>query len=285
MEFERSDSGRIKLSDFYRAGLQSRFFFTETQDYLRALGAIDDTDDSVGPKVIISNYVLAKSNCLAQSHVYNICCINECENVYGHIEQQLSSSLATPDRILALVSQLSTSTVHAPRAIPQSLVLRLQEIAAGNHGEVSLHGRLFAQWMHHAFPRECPYPHRVGTTTSLSPTAFKREMKQDISIVHALPQSEVEKATMEHIEMLDASFAWAGHVGSDNAATDMWTDDEEHFVEPKRSFRIRLARLVNSWSTLFPVLAVLGVLAGVAVAQTSPKESSGSSNSMAKYFV
>jgi len=29
---------------------------------------------------------------------------------------------------------------------------------------VPLHGRLFAQWLHHAYPRECPYPHVAGTT-------------------------------------------------------------------------------------------------------------------------
>merc|ERR1719162_854720 len=41
---------------------------------------------------------------------------------------------------------------------------RLQDIALHNGGEVPLHGRLFGQWMHHAFPRECPYPFAGGTT-------------------------------------------------------------------------------------------------------------------------
>merc|ERR1719375_1530747 len=41
---------------------------------------------------------------------------------------------------------------------------RLEEIASHHGGSVPLHGRLFSQWLHHAFPRECPYPHVSGTT-------------------------------------------------------------------------------------------------------------------------
>merc|ERR1719195_1631026 len=59
---------------------------------------------------------------------------------------------------------MTTDTVMAPRVLPPALLLRLQEVAALTDGKVNLHGRLFAQWMHHAFPRECPYPHEAGTT-------------------------------------------------------------------------------------------------------------------------
>ena len=39
---------------------------------------------------------------------------------------------------------------------------RLDEIASLHAGPVPLHSRLFRQWMHHAYPRECPYPHEAG---------------------------------------------------------------------------------------------------------------------------
>ena len=55
--------------------------------------------------------------------------------------------------------------VVAPRTLPTALLQRLDEIAVGNDGAVPLHGRLFAQWMHHAFPNECSYPHDSGTTS------------------------------------------------------------------------------------------------------------------------
>ena len=35
----------------------------------------------------------------------------------------------------------------------------MEQVASHHGGKVPLHGRLFAQWLHHAFPRECPYPH------------------------------------------------------------------------------------------------------------------------------
>jgi len=55
------------------------------------------------------------------------------------------------------------------------LIQRLNEIAAPTGGEVLLHGRLFAQWMHHAFPRECPYPHVAGTTNPRTTKEFWNE--------------------------------------------------------------------------------------------------------------
>jgi len=38
------------------------------------------------------------------------------------------------------------------------LLERLEKIADAD-GLVWLHGRLFAQWLHHVFPLECPFPH------------------------------------------------------------------------------------------------------------------------------
>merc|ERR1719215_2354720 len=40
----------------------------------------------------------------------------------------------------------------------------LEEIGSPHGGYVPLHGRLFSQWMHHAYPREFPYPHQAGET-------------------------------------------------------------------------------------------------------------------------
>jgi len=70
--------------------------------------------------------------------------------------------MANPEQILELVASFSTKTVEAPRTLSDTLVRRLNLIAEANEGQVPLHGRLFAQWMHHAFPRECPYPQQSG---------------------------------------------------------------------------------------------------------------------------
>ena len=38
-----------------------------------------------------------------------------------------------------------------------------------NQGTVLLHGRLFAWWVHHASPRECPCPHTAGSDLIQTP--------------------------------------------------------------------------------------------------------------------
>merc|ERR1719492_542018 len=64
---------------------------------------------------------------------------------------------------------MHSDTVDAPRNLSTALLGRLGEISRHHSGHVPLHGRLFAQWMHHAYPRECPFPHAAGTTNPMSP--------------------------------------------------------------------------------------------------------------------
>merc|ERR1712014_139286 len=94
---------------------------------------------------------------------------NECESLLGHLEVEIASPEAEPKRIAQLVANLPSSSVQAPRSLSQRLLSRLGEIARGHGGTVPLHGRLFAQWMHHAYPRECPYPHAAGTKNPQTP--------------------------------------------------------------------------------------------------------------------
>merc|ERR1719510_1271716 len=63
-----------------------------------------------------------------------------------------------------------------PRPLPASLVAKLSGIAAHNGGAVPLHGRLFTQWLHFAFPHECPYPHvtqKDGAGNTLTTSYFQ----------------------------------------------------------------------------------------------------------------
>merc|ERR550514_2002135 len=86
----------------------------------------------------------------------------------GKLEQNIVGPAAPVSRIAALVADLPSATVTAPRVLSASLLRRLNEVAEANRGRVPLHGRLFAQWMHHAFPRECPFPH-TDATNPLTP--------------------------------------------------------------------------------------------------------------------
>jgi len=171
---EGKKAGRVRLSAFYNASLYSHWRFNEKTDYLKKLGALDDSDPQQ-PKVIVPNYVMSRPNCLEASNLYAVCCRNECEDLMSRLEKQIGSYVADPTVIADLVAALPSDTVAAPRNLSESLMDRLYQVARTNFGHVPLHGRLFAQWMHHAYPRECPYPHEVGTTSPQTPDEWMEE--------------------------------------------------------------------------------------------------------------
>lgn len=173
-------AGRVRLSTFYQKALYSHWRFTEKADYLKSLGALDESD-STNPQVIVSNYVMSRPNCLEVSNIYAICCRNECEGLMAHIEKEVAAPSAPPGQIAELVSALPSQTVEAPRKLSSTLLRRLDQVADLHGGKVLLHGRLFAQWMHHAYPRECPYPHELGTTSPQTPDEWMQGTGQKAS--------------------------------------------------------------------------------------------------------
>jgi len=177
MEGRSRKAGRVRLVDFYNMSLFTHWRFTEKPEYLRTLGALDESDPK-RPSLILPNYLSAYSNCLKATSLYAVCCRNECEDLMGHLEREIGAEAAQPGRILGLVAELASNTVDAPRNMSASLAERLQQVANSHGGVVPLHGRLFAQWMHHAYPRECPYPHQAGTTNPLTPEDWMKETGQ-----------------------------------------------------------------------------------------------------------
>merc|ERR1719335_1215814 len=122
--------------------------------------------------------------------------MDECEGLLGHLERQIAAPEGTPARIGTLVSELSSSSVVAPRKLSATLTDRLGEIAATHGGSVPLHGRLFAQWMHHAFPRECPYPHLSGTTNPQTPDEWLESTGEETTATEEEMLVHVEKADL-----------------------------------------------------------------------------------------
>jgi hypothetical protein len=161
MEF--AGSGRVKLSDFYKPSLDGQWQFQESVPYLRQLGALDESDPNA-MSVIIVNYLHSQTNCIASSGYYSVCCKDECESLMGQLEEKIAAPEAKPAAIATIVENMISSSVKSSRKLSPKLVQYLDEIASLHQGTVPLHGRLFAQWMHHAYPRECPYPHKAGTT-------------------------------------------------------------------------------------------------------------------------
>lgn len=246
MELEEPDTGRISLSDFYKAQLSGAlppsFQFTESIGFLRQLGALDHTDPH-RPSIILPNYIGARTNCLASSSFYTVCCIDECEGLLGHIEREVSSPTARPAQLIQIVSHLPSDTVDAPRNLSTALISRLNEIAVTNGGSVPLHGRLFAQWLHHAYPRECPYPHVTGEGSPLTPDEWMEE--------------GLRSATAE--DMLQ--YADRGRVSLDSELP--WLSGEELFVQHRAS---PLSSLLGTLSSFVPYAVLISV--GLTLART-----------------
>merc|ERR1719488_46115 len=92
-------AGRVRISDFYKKALnEGHWQFTESVDYLRQLGALDESDAS-NPRVIIPNYISGPSNCIASSAYYSVCCMDECESILGRLEHLVAAPEASPAAI------------------------------------------------------------------------------------------------------------------------------------------------------------------------------------------
>jgi len=217
MKLEHHNTGRVKLSEFYKPALGGFWQFQESVGYLRELGVLEETDPNA-PSVLIANYLNAPSNCIASSGFYSACCKNECGDLLGHLEQHIASPEATPATIVALVANLSSSTVPAPRTLSDTLLRRLDEIASLHGSMVPLHGRLFAQWLHLAYPRECAYPHLSGTTNPTLPDVWAQATGEETSAS--------EEEMRQYVQW--SSSASDADVSVENMAT--WSSEEELLV-------------------------------------------------------
>jgi hypothetical protein len=219
-------AGRVRVSDFYgRALKDGKWQFSETQDYLRQLGALDESDAS-NPRVIIPNYISGPSNCVASSAFYSVCCLDECESILAQIEESLAAPQAVPGKITNLVSMIPSATMPSNRSLSPWLHQRLAEVAKHHGGLVPLHGRLFAQWLHYAYPRECQFPHVSGT--------FNPQRPEDI-IIASNGTSEDITASAEEMERVVQEAAprkqrVPGAEVDINEESGMWSLEEELVV-------------------------------------------------------
>jgi len=234
MEIEFSGSGRVLLSDFYRVGLKTDWQFNENVAYLRSLGALDDSDADL-LRVFIPNYLHSPTNCLSASGFYSVCCFNECEGLLRSLESQIEGSSASPRNILEKVALIESDTVAAPRNISGTLQMRLSRIGDLHGGRVPLHGRLFAQWMHHAYPRECPFPHVAGNTKPRSQEEWVREIGED----GLASKEEMQSMSLQQQEAT-----------SHDAISLPWIEMEE-LVAPSQQVRMK-----SSYSLLRSVLLI-----------------------------
>jgi hypothetical protein len=263
MKMEDRGTGRIKLAEFYKPALNGAWQFQESVSYLRQLGALDESDSN-SMSVIIPNYLHSQTNCIASSGFYSVCCKDECEGLLGHIEEKLVVPEARPSEIIALVEKLPSATISVPRKVSATLLSRLNGIAAEHGGTVPLHGRLFAQWMHHAFPRECAYPHLSGTTSQQSSTEWIAESGN--------PSEATEE---EMLQFTQAANSTVDESAQDPTAVEdllVWSTEEELLVvrqEPASTGQ------VGSMRASLRGLMMFGAVASLALGLVKSAKSSG----------
>jgi len=256
-------TGRVPLSKFYGNGLDADWRFGESEEYLRDLGALDESSRWLGKQVIIPNYLQAASNCIVSAEHYHICCAAECEDLLGEIEVKVGAPVATPAQLLGIVANMTSHSASLdddePPQLKGSLTTQLEQIADSHDGTVPLHGRLFAQWLHYAFPRECPFPHKMGDTTSKSPFAYgnfqasKDEMQKHVNSA----ESEVP-----HAEETEEELHWMSQ----------WSVEEELVADYSSHVR-------SGSSRIFRMLAGIALLVLVAVGATKNQSFAGMKSS------
>lgn len=278
MDLEVPGTGRVRLDDFYGPRLSNASWnFVESVPYLRQLGALDESN----PKqmsVITTNYLTSPANCVSSSKFYSVCCIDQCEQFLGVLEQRFAAPYATHSEIVDVISGLSSDTVQAPRILSVSLTQRLEEIATLHGGRVPLHGRLFAQWMHHAYPHECPYPHMSGTTNPLTQEGW-------VSSAHGHQSTEVAE---EEIRKILEEASLTDSTSEVQVQHEMpWHAEEELFVSSPTLPRVD-STLASVLSLNIFMLMLLPLSAVVAMMRHYASESSKGSlqySSNHKYYV
>jgi len=220
VDMDQHSTGRVPLANFYNTAINSDWRFGESEAYLRELGALDETSKWAGPQVIIPNYIQATSNCIVSSAHYLVCCASECESLLGEIESAIQAPTALPSDILRLVGGMTSQTTldhDEPPHLNKHLLSQLDLVARNHGGMVPLHGRLFAQWLHYVFPRECPFPYKSGSVSGATPLEYG---EQYIASPEAM-KKHADSATDVQVTVDKEELQWMSQ----------WSPDEELMLD------------------------------------------------------
>merc|ERR1719478_1056415 len=100
--------------------------------------------------------------------------------------------------------------------IDEALKSQLYRIAETHGGKVPLHGRLFAQWLHYVFPRECAFPHKAGTASVVTPSQYGGDFIASEEAVKDYAASRNETTSYVSLDQQEET-AWMSQ----------WSEEEE----------------------------------------------------------
>lgn len=257
ISMDKHGTGRVPLAKFYDTAINVDWRFGESEDYLRELGALDESSSWIGGQVIIPNYLQASSNCIVSTAHYNLCCVAECETLLGEIERAVQAPEALPGTILDLVGKMTSQTTLDQDEGPHldgNMISQLEKVAKNYNGKVPLHSRLFAQWLHYAFPHECPFPHKAGTVSSATPEEFGNYIASSEDM-----QKHASNATALEVSVTKEELHWLSQ----------WSEEEELLMDYQSEGRS------GGWTMGFllfsAVMAAMGLYTGV-IGASNPKK-------------
>jgi len=236
----KNSVGCVPLENFYGKGLKddSNWLFVESPEYLRHIGALDETVPK-HPYVLSSNYVTSPNSCLQPSGYYMVCCHNECDDILGQLEKAIGAPYATPKQILYALPAPKDQLLRGGQ-VPQRMLERLEEVAKYHgEGQVPIHGRLFAQWLHHVYPRECPFPHLSGTKSPQWMEDFESETAKS----SVLTGEQMVNFTRDAAAAQNSASAKTSTAISTKGSCAPWQAEEELFAPLEIPHRMSLSEL------------------------------------------
>lgn len=146
-----STSGVVMWDMFHSAPVGQDYQFTESLSYLIEMGIADPSTGAIR----IPNYVLGPSNCIARQGHVKTCCLSECEAIFSEIQAAARKPYVEVDDVLQIMAHMAKD--DALFELSKSAVTDLHRSAALVGGSLALHSAVFLEWMHKAFPNECPH--------------------------------------------------------------------------------------------------------------------------------
>eukprot|EP00933_Yihiella_yeosuensis_P013494 TRINITY_DN1247_c1_g2_i3.p1 TRINITY_DN1247_c1_g2~~TRINITY_DN1247_c1_g2_i3.p1 ORF type:complete len:606 (-),score=120.28 TRINITY_DN1247_c1_g2_i3:188-2005(-) len=163
-QVEGGKLGRIAISKLRSASSAHLIggFFRESEDYLREIGALDESD----PKnryLILPNYMTGPSNCDGSTSFYDLCCPNTCQAHMARLEKLEITQGKEAANVFMELWDMTDEEKHklgyrAGIEVDEKVHEELDAIEAANSGQIPLHGRSFANLLHRIFPSDCPKP-------------------------------------------------------------------------------------------------------------------------------
>eukprot|EP00929_Paragymnodinium_shiwhaense_P025085 TRINITY_DN15250_c0_g1_i2.p1 TRINITY_DN15250_c0_g1~~TRINITY_DN15250_c0_g1_i2.p1 ORF type:complete len:604 (+),score=116.93 TRINITY_DN15250_c0_g1_i2:190-2001(+) len=154
-----------------------RSFFTEDGETLDKLGILVPSETEAVASLVIPNYIVSQTMCLSTASYYTVCCPNECEAIVDELEVAAASPVASADKVISTIQSLRLGNT----VLSDTAAADLHSVAEGNSGNVELHSQTFGDWLHRAFPYECPASAKFWDTNPKMPSDWMKDPGPEVS--------------------------------------------------------------------------------------------------------